>query len=72
LTDEPNLCDGYPTTPPDAADHPTRGRPLNKTESKLTNSLVGGGHEGGSGSNEEGEEEEGTHLGKVVLFWGVG
>eukprot|EP01083_Nonionella_stella_P062390 162182_1 len=27
------------------------------------NSLVDGGREGGSGSNEEGEKEEGTHLG---------
>ena len=32
----------------------------------LTNSLVGRGHEGGCGGNEEGEEEEGTHLGKFV------
>lgn len=44
---------------------------LHKTESKLTDSLVGGGHEGGSGSNEEGEEEEGTHLGRVLLGFGV-
>jgi hypothetical protein len=29
---------------------------------RLTNSLVGGGHEGRSGSNEESEEEKGTHL----------
>ncbi len=34
----------------------------NTERRELTNSLVGGGHEGGSGSNEEGEEEEGTHL----------
>ena len=32
----------------------------------LTNSLVGRGHEGGSGSNKEGEEEEGTHLDSVI------
>lgn len=35
-------------------------------EFKLTNSLVGRGHEGGSGSNKEGEEEEGTHLDSFV------
>jgi len=29
----------------------------------LTNSLIGRGHEGGSSSNEESEEEEGTHIG---------
>ena len=33
---------------------------------KLTNSLVGRGHEGGSGSNKEGEKEEGTHLDSLL------
>mmetsp|Transcript_79 Transcript_79/g.183 ORF Transcript_79/g.183 Transcript_79/m.183 type:complete len:182 (+) Transcript_79:768-1313(+) len=30
------------------------------------NSLVGRGHEGGSGSNKEGEKEEGTHLDSLL------
>eukprot|EP00986_Skeletonema_menzelii_P008524 scaffold3622_cov144-Skeletonema_menzelii.AAC.9 len=33
---------------------------------RLTNSLVGRGHEGGSGSNKEGEKEEGTHLDSLL------
>jgi len=36
---------------------------LSKAQS-LTNSLVRGGDEGGGRSDEEGKEEEGTHLGK--------
>ncbi len=32
----------------------------------LTNSLVRGGDEGGGRSDEEGKEEEGTHLGKYI------
>ena len=49
--------------------HPRNSQSLSHTKSKrLTNSLVGGGHEGGSGSNEEGEEEEGTHLDSGVGF----
>lgn len=62
----------HPTMPPPGSSRPcTRGinRAYPTTKSKrLTNSLVGGGHEGGSGSNEEGEEEEGTHLDSGVGF----
>ena len=32
----------------------------------LTNGLVRGGDEGGGRSDEEGKEEEGTHLGKYI------